>query len=532
MKFKSILLTTAATIGIISTTIAQQWNTKAPMNFARSGHCAVALNGLIYVFGGSSTITGTWISETEVYNPATNTWTIKASIPTPRAEMACAVVNGKIYVIGGYNPAFPGNSYPGALSNVEEYNPITDTWVAKTPMPTSRSVLSACEINNLIYVVGDWPNATGIMEIYNPSNDSWTTGAPSITGRMNINSAVNTSNGFYFMAGKVYGTGGNTTSIISNKNEFYDLASNTWLTKADMPQPTFGGTGCLQNNKIHYMGGTIAYQPEIITNNHFIYDISTNTWTSGLSMLTARTYVTIVSLNNKIYAIGGTNGSFQSTNINEEFSVCQNNLSLTPSLNSVSTGNTIAFSASTSDPNPSYIWQSDLGQGFQTLNNFGNYSGANSATLNIANVQLSEHNQPIRVITTSGNCIDTSNVAVINILDTCIVTVYDTLLTTVTDTLVINTQITGINPPNNLNTVKVFPNPANTHITIDYGNFNTMSGYTLTIVNSVGQTVFTTPINQQTSYIDLSTWTGNGIYFVQLIDPQNNTIENRKIVIQ
>jgi hypothetical protein len=213
---------------------------------------------------------------------------------------------------------------------------------------------------------------------------------------------------------------------------------------------------------------------------------------------------------------------------------CANNTSVTPQTNSLTLGSTATFTASTSDPNPSYVWQSDFGQGFQTLNNFGNYSGANSSTLNISNVQLSEHNQPIRVITTSGNCIDTSNVAVISILDTCItnVTVYDTLLTNVTDTLVINTQITGINPPNNLNTLKVFPNPASTHITIDYGNFNAMSGYTLSIVNSVGQTVFTTPINQQTSYIDLSTWSGNGIYFVQLIDPQNNTIENRKIVIQ
>jgi len=213
---------------------------------------------------------------------------------------------------------------------------------------------------------------------------------------------------------------------------------------------------------------------------------------------------------------------------------CANNTAITPQTNSLATGNTATYTASTTDTNPSYVWQSDFGQGFQTLNNFGNYSGANTATLNIANVQLSEHNQPIRVISTSGNCIDTSNVAVINILDTCItnVTVYDTLLTTVTDTLVINTQITGINPPNNLNTLKVFPNPASTHITIDYGNFNAMSGYTLTIVNSVGQTVFTTPINQQTSYIDLSTWSGTGIYYVQLIDPQNNTIENRKIVIQ
>jgi hypothetical protein len=154
--------------------------------------------------------------------------------------------------------------------------------------------------------------------------------------------------------------------------------------------------------------------------------------------------------------------------------------------------------------------------------------------LNISSVQLSEHNQPIRVISTSGNCIDTSNVAIINILDTCItnVTVYDTLLTTVTDTLVINATITGLNPPNNLNTIKVFPNPANDHITINYGNFASMSGYTLKITNNLGQVVFTTPINQQSSYIDLSTWSGNGIYFVQIIDNLNNTIENRKIILQ
>jgi hypothetical protein len=211
---------------------------------------------------------------------------------------------------------------------------------------------------------------------------------------------------------------------------------------------------------------------------------------------------------------------------------CASNTTITPQTNSLATASTATFTATSSDPNPSYVWQSDFGQGYVALNNYGNYSGANTANLNISNVQLSEHNQPIRVITTSGNCIDTSNVALINILDTCIVTIYDTLLTAVTDTLVINTQITGINPPNNLNTLKVFPNPANDHITINYGNFASMSGYTLKIVNSVGQTVFTTPINQQTSYIDLSTWTGNGIYFVQLIDPLNSTIENRKIVIQ
>ena len=114
------------------------------------------------------------------------------------------------------------------------------------------------------------------------------------------------------------------------------------------------------------------------------------------------------------------------------------------------------------------------------------------------------------------------------------ITVYDTITTyvTVTDTLIINATITGLNPPINQNTLKIYPNPSKTHITIDYGNYSSMIGYTLKIVNSFGQNVFTTSINQQTSYINLSNWTGNGIYFVQLIDTQNNTIENRKIVIQ
>ena len=215
-------------------------------------------------------------------------------------------------------------------------------------------------------------------------------------------------------------------------------------------------------------------------------------------------------------------------------SICSNNLSISPETNLLLTGTTANFVATTSDTFPSYLWQSDFGQGFQTLNNFGNYSGVNTNSLSISNVQLANHALPIRVISTSGDCIDTSNVATINITDTCIVTINDTITTliSVTDTLVINTLITGLTPPNNLNTIKVFPNPANSHLTIDFGNFASMNGYILKITNSIGQIVFTTPINQQSSYVDLSTWGGNGIYFVQIIDTQNNTIENRKIVLQ
>jgi hypothetical protein len=210
---------------------------------------------------------------------------------------------------------------------------------------------------------------------------------------------------------------------------------------------------------------------------------------------------------------------------------CTNDLTISPSVNSLQTGNTANFTATTSDANATFVWQSDFGQGFVTLNDYGNYSGTNTNVLSISNVQLANHNQPIRAISSNTNCTDTSNVATIQIADTCITTIYDTLYTTVTDTLIINTTL-SLPAPNNENTILIYPNPASDHITIDNGNYAAMSGYTIKIQNNAGQQVFQSAINQQQFYVDLSTWSGNGLYFVHLIDPQNNTVTVRKIVLQ
>ena len=231
--------------------------------------------------------------------------------------------------------------------------------------------------------------------------------------------------------------------------------------------------------------------------------------------------------------IGIWNRALSQQEISDLYLSCNNNLTISPSVNSLQTGGTANFTATTSDLNSTFTWQSDFGQGFVTLNNYGNYSGANSNSLIISNVQLANHNQPIRAISSNTNCTDTSNVATIQIADTCItnVTIYDTLLTTVTDTLIINTTL-SLPAPNNQNTILIYPNPASDHITIDNGNYTAMAGYTIKIENNAGQQVFQSAVNQPQFYIDLSTWSGNGLYFVHLIDPQNNTVTVRKIVLQ
>lgn len=108
----------------------------------------------------------------------------------------------------------------------------------------------------------------------------------------------------------------------------------------------------------------------------------------------------------------------------------------------------------------------------------------------------------------------------------------DTIHITVTDTLIINRNTTSLNPLTYENTIKLFPNPTNDVLNIDYGsNFSTMNGFTLKITNSLNQTVYTTPINTQTGNVNISAWS-NGIYFVHLLDASSNIIDIRKIILQ
>jgi hypothetical protein len=107
---------------------------------------------------------------------------------------------------------------------------------------------------------------------------------------------------------------------------------------------------------------------------------------------------------------------------------------------------------------------------------------------------------------------------------------------TVTDTLLIHTGITSYNPVAYGNTVKVWPNPGNTAITLDAGNLALMQGWKIRISNAQGAQIYPATgqsglISQQQQTLTMSGWGGNGLYFLYLIDPQNNIQEVKKIVL-
>jgi len=122
------------------------------------------------------------------------------------------------------------------------------------------------------------------------------------------------------------------------------------------------------------------------------------------------------------------------------------------------------------------------------------------------------------------------------VFDTTYVTVYDTIPVydsiAVTDTLIIDAVLTGINPPDNINTLKIYPNPTKDFIIINTGNYSGMQDYSIKIVNLLGATVFETLIQQPVYEINLSTWTGKGVYLLKIFDNTSQDISVKKIVLQ
>lgn len=99
-------------------------------------------------------------------------------------------------------------------------------------------------------------------------------------------------------------------------------------------------------------------------------------------------------------------------------------------------------------------------------------------------------------------------------------------------TMTINTGPLSTTPVTYTSTVNIYPNPANDHITIDCGNLTNVQGWSIKITNLLGQEVFNQPMNTQQYYVPLNTWTGQGIYFVKIINAQNEVVNIKKIILQ
>jgi N-acetylneuraminic acid mutarotase len=116
--------------------LAAGWVVRAPLPLATNHVAGAVVDGKIYCIGGQQNQDSAAVQRAEVqmYDPATDRWTARAPLPLARSHITSStfVRNGQILVLGGLGP---GNR---VINRVDSYNPVTNTWTQLTSLPSNR----------------------------------------------------------------------------------------------------------------------------------------------------------------------------------------------------------------------------------------------------------------------------------------------------------------------------------------------------------------------------------------------------------
>jgi len=275
------------------------WTTLEPMPLARRGLGVVAVNDIVYAIGGYS---DSQLSTNEAYDPTTDSWTTKMPMSAPRSNFGITVCQNKIYVMGGEGSL-------DAPSRNEVYDPSTDTWETKAQLLTPRECACASVIDGKIYLIGGntynsmgWPVLINSTEVYDPSTDSWTTKAmmPDFEGAGFGQSMVTSA----VIADMIYVIANNGSYSSSDKLLIYDPVNDIWSRGPPMPNKISGAaaattTGVLAPKRLYVIGG----DPQ--GNLTQVYNPEKETWTIGIPMPTPRARLGVAVVNDILYAVGG-----------------------------------------------------------------------------------------------------------------------------------------------------------------------------------------------------------------------------------
>lgn len=206
-------------------------------------------------------------------------------------------INDLFFIMGGDSSDFEDFDF---MDICLEFDPKTNTWNTKEPMPTRRGRHCAAYRNGFIHVLcGMNESGTKITThaVYNISSDSWDTAAPS-PFRV-ARPAVET-----WRDSLVYLIGGYDVSHVARDDVyFYDATTNSWDSATFMPQGMHCGTAEIKGDSIFIFGG---YKSRILLGEINPADPSEINWSWGETLPMANNAAPGLAIkNNKAYMIGG-----------------------------------------------------------------------------------------------------------------------------------------------------------------------------------------------------------------------------------
>jgi N-acetylneuraminic acid mutarotase len=277
------------------------WHTLPSTGLDRQEVAYVAVDGLLYLAGGSSAH--------QVYDPVAETWSDVASLPGWVDHIQGVAVGGLIYYIGGLT------GWPEPHSDlVRIYDPSSDSFSTGTPMPRGRGGGGVATHNGLIYYAGGLHDGQAVnwFDVYDPAAGTWTQLPNMPTVRDHFH-GVSLDGVFYAIGGRDTHFDDTTPNV-----DAYDIASGTWTTlDTAFPTPRGGFAAAVLGDEILIIGGEGGGQTYDLVE---AYRPSTNTWRTLAPMPTARHGIQAAVCGNGVYiAGGGTIQGHQPTDVHEVF---------------------------------------------------------------------------------------------------------------------------------------------------------------------------------------------------------------------
>ncbi len=252
-------------------TQSQTLNETASMPTYRTSFGIAVVDHKIYTIGGQGASGQGPTNINEVYDTRTGTWETKQPAIDYSSQLIANSVNGKIYAMysGG---RYDGSNMTGTGSNVDLYDPETDTWTRISALPQEVSYPRySCAIDDTIYIVKDSTGdnvyiptiGEGKLHIYNTTTDTWSTGAtlPTFYKDCRVVATIgeHAPKRIYLVGGAIWNPPNAPVFDFEavNATFSYDPASDSWSRAADMPTARHSAAVAVVADKIYAIGGAI-----------------------------------------------------------------------------------------------------------------------------------------------------------------------------------------------------------------------------------------------------------------------------------
>ncbi|MGD0555681.1 MAG: carboxypeptidase regulatory-like domain-containing protein, partial [Streptosporangiaceae bacterium] len=257
--------------GTSTTSSAPAWSSLADMPGASFEGVAGSYDGILYAgLGADSALNPS--SALYAYNPATKAWTTEASAPVAVAEPGYGVIGDKLYVTGGVGGSWPLLS---VVTETQVYDMATNTWSTAAANPYTIGGTDVV-LDGELYQIGGLNYSTfedsDIVSVYDPSSNTWSELASYPVAVSSASCGA--------IDGSLYCAGGDDEAGTALTAAYtYTPGGTSWQPIASLPTGLAGSAYSVADGELLLSGGTTGTGDEAtLTSAGYAYDPAVNWW--------------------------------------------------------------------------------------------------------------------------------------------------------------------------------------------------------------------------------------------------------------